>query len=205
MTPSDWLLFPMHIQVALASGYVGYSLARRGLRERERTADVWLCVLAFGLVGLVGWDAAGRVGEALAWKAAAAVLASAASGALWRRWGRRRLTLALGAAGISRENELGQSWQRIIQDTSMAPTELRVTLKDGTVLKCYDVQSFGDAALSRGTFDNDGNVALYVTDVIASDGTEREANDVRDPVYGDLLTYVPREEILHVGIRLKKL
>lgn len=204
MTPNDWLALPIQIQIVLATGYMGHCLARRGYPGKDNGTALWFGVLSFGLFGWAGWELAGRCTASFLAKMPAAVAAAVGVGLLWRLWGRATTMKALRWARISWEDDLGPAWTRMIQDTRMAPTEVRVKLKNGDVLKCFDVQSFGDAALPCGTFDNDGNVALYVTDVISANGEERTLADVRNSIYGDLVTHVSREDILHVSIRYKK-
>lgn len=194
---------PEHLQIVLVSGYVGYITAYAGYRNKERKDELLYGILVFGLFGYIFYDFTRASYGHVFMPAVGAMLVSFLSAIFWRKYGRRLLCGLLHKAAISNEDGIKTVWERVIQDTTIYPTQLVVHLKDGSRLECDEVQAFSDAPIPRFYADNEGGIALYVNKRTAPDGSVKEMASVRDPDWGDRITYVPKEEIARIAVRFK--
>ena len=199
----DIASLPEQLQVILVSGYLGYSIAYAGFRENERKDDVFYGILAFGIFGYLFYDFTRKSWASFLFPGIGALATSVLIAIFWRKYGRRWFNVALHRAAISNEDGIKTVWTRIIQDTTIAPRQIVVYLKDGTILECDDVQSFWDAPVPLYYTDSDGNIALYVTAKTLKDCEPKEVEHIRHG-WGDKVTYVPKDQIASVQIRFQK-
>lgn len=204
MELKDIASLPEQLQVILASGYLGYSIAYAGFRENERKDDVLYGILAFGMFGYIFYDATRKMFSALWVPGLGALLVSVLVAIFWRKYGRRWFNSLMHKAAISNEDGIKTTWARIIQDTTIAPSQLVVQLKDGSVLECDDVQSFHDAPVPLYYVDSEGSIAFYVTRKTLPNGEVKDLNHTRHTEWGDKITYVPKDQILSAAIRFLK-
>ncbi|ADW16393.1 hypothetical protein Despr_0204 [Desulfobulbus propionicus DSM 2032] len=198
------LNLPEYIQIVIATGYIGHSIARSGLRDKERKDELLYGIIVFGLFGYVAFDLVKPFFSYFLIPAIIAVVSVVVISCLWRKVGKPLTNTIFQNAGVLNEDGIPNVWTGITQCTHAGPTQVKVLLKDGSALICNNVQSFGDAAFPKYYTDNDGNIALYVTSIRKTDGTTKEMTTVRDADWGDRLTYVPASEISRVMIRFKK-
>lgn len=204
MELKDFASLPEQLQVILVSGYLGYSIAYAGFRENERKEDVFYGVLSFGIFGYIFYDFTRKAHSSFLWPGLGALLVSVLIALFWRKYGRRWFNATLHKAAISNEDGIKTVWSRITQDTAIAPSQLVVQLKDGSVVECDDVQSFSNAPIPRYYTDSDGNVAFYATRKISATGEEKILQHTRHADYGDKITYIPKDQIASISIRLLK-
>ncbi len=204
MEIKDLTSLPEQLQVVFVSGYLGYCIAYAGYRENERTQDVLYGVLAFGIFGYVFYDVTRKYFVSFLIPGLGALVVSVLVAMLWRKYGKRWFNCVLHKAAISNEDGIRTTWTRIIQDTTIAPRQIVVYLKDGTVLECDDVQSFGEAPIPLYYTDSEGNIALYVTTKTVKDCEPKEVEHVRHD-WGDKLTYIPKDQVASVQIRFQKI
>ena len=150
---TDILQLPIHIQIALAGGYMGYVTAYSGLRSGHSTRDAVLLTLVFGTVPALTWPfLAGRIGdsELLQIVVGGVALALAVlAGAIWRWRGRSWWYRILNRLGIHVDDGLFNAWESLSQYPGMHVTQLMVRTTDGTELFCRDVLKH---ATARSTF-----------------------------------------------------
>lgn len=204
MELKDFTSLPEQLQVILVSGYLGYSIAYAGFRENERKDDVLYGILSFGMFGYLFYDFTRKSYVTFLLPGLGALLISVLIAMLWRKYGRYYFNLLLHRAAISNEDGIKTVWSRITQDTMIAPSQLVVCLKDGTILECDEVQSFSTAPIPRYYTDAEANVALYVTKKTTQTGDVKVMANVRDNDWGDRLTYIPKDQIASISIRLLK-
>ena len=193
---------PEHIQIVIATGYIGHSIARSGLRDKERKDELLYGIIVFGLIGYIAYDLFKSKFTHFLVPAIVATIVVIFFACVWRKYGRNWSKLLHGA-GVLNEDGTNSVWVGLTQSTHIGPTQISVLLNDGTTLECNDVQSFSDAPFPRYYTDNEGNIGFYVTKVKQPDGTIKEKPTVRDKGWGDRLTYVPSTEISRVMIRFK--
>lgn len=198
------LNLPWEIQLALGSGYVAYMLAYHGIREHHKAIDVTFRAIAFGLCATAiltlvpvrfGWE-----------RVAAAILAAIVGGVLWRFILADLAQWAIRKVDLSWSDETPDAWSKITQhNRRYFYGRVTVYLEDQSVLSCSDTRPFADAPFGPCILGPKGDVALYVTHVCdAGADSFREIDGVRDPHYGDEITYVPACQIRRVKVRLVK-
>lgn len=196
---------PEYLQIIFVTGYIGYVIAQSGFREKEKKSDLFYGTLLYGLFGYIIYDLMKLycpkqfpfVVYALSGSSASIIAAI-----LWRKWIKNIWYKILHITAISNEDNIPTVWAGIIQNTEMLHKQISVSLKNGSKLECNDIQSFQDAPFPCYYADNDGNIAIYVTEVISSKNITTKREYVRDKEWGDLLTYIPKDEISKIAIRL---
>lgn len=198
MTP-DLLKIPLAIQIALAGGYLAYLVAYAGIRQHHNATDAAFRSLVFSLATsaiLVSKPFIPYVNEAVA-IAAALVL-----GIVWRWLGMRGAQGALRWTRISWSDDVPSAWVTITAlRTDARPSQIAVDVDGGRVLLCEDTRRFEGAPFAPCVYGLDGSIALYVTAEMRPDGTWDEKTDVRHPIDGDKLTYIPASAVKRVEIR----
>ncbi|MEW5248698.1 hypothetical protein [Microbulbifer discodermiae] len=181
-------------------------MARQGFREGERKDELLYGILVYGLIGwLVFYYVLNLRSGSYILASLAAALSCWVTGLLWRGWGQRWYFELLYRAGLTTDNGQGALWNRLQQDTRISPTQVVVTLLDGTKLSCDSVQEFDDAAVPLYETDRAGNIALYVNLKKKPDWEDWKAvESVRSSSWGDNLTYIPSREVRHVEVRYLK-
>jgi hypothetical protein len=204
MELKDITSLPEQLQVILVSGYLGYSIAYAGFRDNERKDDVLYGILSFGIFGYIFYDFTRNQFSSFLLPGLGALLISVLVAIFWRKYGRRGFNAVMHKAAISNEDGIKTTWSRIIQDTTIAPSQLVVQLKDGSVIECDEVQSFGDAPIPLYYTDTNGNIAFYVTRKTLANGEVKELQHTRNADWGDKITYIPNDQISSVSIRFLK-
>jgi hypothetical protein len=200
----DFASLPEQLQVILVSGYLGYSIAHAGFRDNERKDDVLYGILSFGIFGYIFYDFTRKAYATFLLPGLGALLVSVFVALFWRKYGRRTFNAVLHKSAISNEDGIKTTWARLIQDTTIAPSQLVVLLKDGSVIECDDVQSFGNAPVPLYYTDAEGSIAFYVTRKISATGEVKELQHTRNTEWGDKITYVSKDQISSISIRFLK-
>ena len=190
---------PWQMQVALASGYAGYLLAYLGIRDGHKSIDTAFVSLVFSVI------ASAVLWFARAWSpvsaSAAAVLVTCIIAALWRAYLGAWLLWLLRAINISWSDNTPSAWARLQQNRKIRISQIAVELDDGTWLRCDSVGSFDDAAFGPAILGANGDIALYLTHEDRQGAESKEQPTVRDPLWGDRMTYVPASRIKQVALR----
>jgi hypothetical protein len=193
------LTLPFAVQVALGSGYLAYLLAYSGIRQHHNATDVLFRTLAFGLAASVIIYFAPHSWVAIAVAFAAPLLLAA----LWRWRGITATKSVLRNTEISWSDDIPTAWLSIVAETARArPAQIAVDLDNGRTLTCDDTRLFADAPHGPCLFGLDGSIGMYVTAERRENGEWVEHTDVRNPVDGDRLTYIPAASVRRVEIRL---
>lgn len=203
------LNLPLHLQISLGSGYLAYLVAYAGIRQHHTTSEVFFRSIAFGMAATAIMLWAPPSPSMLAewrnpfWRPATAVLVTIAVGAFWRWRGMRWSRWTLRKLNVSWTDDIPTAWLSVTAtETDARPTQIVVDLENGRTLLCEDTRAFIGAPFAPCVYGLDGSVAMYVTAERTPEGTWIERQDVRHPMDGDLLTYVPASTIKRVELRL---
>ena len=193
---------PWATLLTLASGYAAYYVANVGVREHHKPVDVTFSTLVFGFFSAfvyelcrIEWSASMLIASGLSF------LSAVLLGAMWSRFGRDLLTRALRTSDVSFSDDLPSAWFAIFTQRAFAK-QLAVKLKDGSWLKCDDLERFADKLNGPCILGAKGDLLMYVTHVQgALEETFEECPAVTDDVWGDEITYVPAEQIVRIDYR----
>jgi hypothetical protein len=197
---NEFLKLPLEIQVALAGGYLAYTVAYGGYGTKSTATEVAFRSLAFGLISVLAFRQTVLCGAGT-WAAATVAITSAVlTGALWRRWIRRLVWRFLAWTGVSREDGIPTAWSAIIQSPNIYVTQLTVRTTDGRVL--FHDRSCYDKALHDGLYlGSDGSIMMVICSETLADGTKRQSEDITSDGWGTRLTYIPANQIAQVNLR----
>jgi hypothetical protein len=201
MSAEDLLKLPWDLQVPLASGYAAYVLAYTGLRDRQKTVDVAFISLVFSLVATGVLTLAAKRGVEPVQASGLAFGVTVISGALWRRLGRPFVGWSLRAANITWANDDPSALATLSENTKCYVTQVAVQIDDGSWLSCQSAVDFTRAPFGPFQLGPNGDIALYVTDITEADGASKPQPTLRDPTYGDRITYVPAARIKRITVR----
>jgi hypothetical protein len=194
---------PQYIQIVLVTGYIGFRIARSGLREHERKDELLYGILVYGLFGYIIYDLCIPFYKHLLIPAFAATATTTLLAIFWRKYGSKFWSDAMHKLEVSNEDGTPNVWAGLTQCTTAGPTQVEVLLKNGTSLACQDVQSFSDAPFPKYYTDSFGNIAIYVTHKQKLNSEKKEQKTVRDAEWGDRITYIPAQEIERILFRFK--
>jgi hypothetical protein len=221
MNSEIWTL-PFEVQLVLASGYAAYFLSYIGIREHHKTVEIVFIVFVYGLITKLSFgffqtaiptlfDENSHIGHIFSRNISfvlSAILAftlTVLTGYLWRKFGRKFVRSHLRKSDYSWSNDDPTSWRTITSSTDFWFTQVSVQMKDGTWLECRDTNQYKDHPHGPMTLGQNGDIALYVTDITQPNDTEAVAEtNVIDTDWGSRLKYVPSGEIKSITFRLKK-
>ncbi len=204
----ELLNLPWASLLTLACGYAAYYVANVGIREHHKTIDVTFSTLLFGFFSVFLYTALRRYDLLnILWASAAAFLFAVVLGGFWSRFGRSILKWALRKSHVSMSDDIPSAWMAIFEARTKAKrlpiaTQLAVKLKDGSWLKCDNLDRFKDCPNGPCVFGGKGDLLMYVTHTQASEADEFTAyEDVEIPWWGAEITYIPATEIARLDFR----
>ena len=199
---SDIAALPWQLQFVLASGYCAYLLAFVGIRHTHKAADTVFGTLAFGLIAFatlalmprsVHWLAAG----------ASAFGISLAAAALWRKLIRDWLREKLRDTGYTSADDSPRAWDRLIEGGYRGVTQLTVELEDGRQFYCTDAVALKGKPYAPFVLGTSGDVLMYADEAKNPEETSsHSAEGVFSESWGNLLTYIPANQIKRLAIRI---
>lgn len=201
---AEILKLSWQVQLAVASGYAAYILSFSGIREHHKTIDVGFATLVFSLIVTLALWLLQPLPLPVPVQAAIAFVATIAAGLIWRALGRQSLRSVLRACNISWADDDPSAWAALLSNSSTYVSQIAVLLDDGTWLRCDDTTLFRDAPFGPCRLGQNGDLALYLTHEELPEKQARELKTVRDPNYGDRITYVPAARVRRVTIRFQK-
>ncbi len=199
MNINEMLQLPIYLQVSLGSGFLAYVIAYHGKRKNEKAVDLLFGVIAFSLPGILLWLSLEKIEYATAQSIFLVVTLTVGLGLLWRKWGQRLWYHLMHKSRISNDEGYAKTLPRLIQDPTIKPTQLFVTLKNGKILGCTSIDAFRQSPVSGWSIDDEGNIAMYVCEVDGKSVIDETIND-----WGQLVTYIPKEEVHCMDIRFTK-
>jgi len=195
----SFLKLPWEIQVALASGYAAYALAYTGLRDRQRTIDIAFLSLVFSVPATMIFGEMASKSPMIT--IPLAFIAAFGVALIWRRFLRPLVFPILQKFDITWANDDPSALATLSGNSKFGVTQIAVLLDDGTWLRCDDVRKFERAPYWPYVLGPNGDVALYLTHEETAGGEAKVLSTVRDPNYGDRITYVPASRIREITIR----
>lgn len=188
---------PWQLQVVASSGYCAYLLAYRGIRHGHKAADVLFLGLAFGLIAWTLLSLSARLSVYL--QIPIIFFGTTMIAIIWRKIIRTRLQMLLRISNYSWSDDTRSAWERMLTE-QFIPTQITVELKDGRYLFCTDTSRFGKLPFGPFILGANGDVIMYV-EQSQIPGSEPEFHVPIDNTWGNLLTYIPREEVRKIAIR----
>tara|TARA_R110002074_G_scaffold130555_4_gene272240 strand:+ start:1506 stop:2138 length:633 start_codon:yes stop_codon:yes gene_type:complete len=67
----------------------------------------------------------------------------------WRKWGHTKFHWMLNRLGLTNEDNTGDVWQRLFNNTDAYVTQINVYLKNGDVIACDDTRAFDTPELRK--------------------------------------------------------
>jgi hypothetical protein len=195
----NFLKLPWEIQVALASGYAAYALAYTGLRERQRTIDIAFLSLVFSVPATMVFGVLASRSPIIS--IPIAFVGAFAVALIWRKFLRPLMFPILRQFNVTWADDDPSALATLCGNAKFGVTQIAVLLDDGTWLRCDDVQKFEHAPFWPYVLGPNGDVALYLTHEESAGGEAKALSTVRDPHYGDRITYVPASRIREITIR----
>ena len=216
---TDILGMPIHLQVALAGGYMGYITAYSGLRSGHTARDALLLILVFGVFSAIAYPVLilnfaqfgdGRLALLQGVAAVLALICPVIAGALWRWRVRSWWYDLLHKLGVHVDDGLGTAWESLIQHPKTNVTQVMVRMTNGTELFCEDAlrhagskSSWTGLAEFSPKLGSDGSVIMPVDTEEASIGGETARTSLLDNEWGCRLTYIPASQIDCIELRVR--
>jgi hypothetical protein len=195
---------PWATLLTLASGYAAYYVANVGVREHHKPIDVTFSTLVFGLFAASVYEICHSFSISTPIASELSFVSAVLLGAVWSRFGRDLLTRVLRTSDVSFSDDLPNAWLAIFTQRAHAK-QLSVKLKDGTWLKCENLENFAKKPNGPCVLGVKGDLLMYVTHVKGpSDDAFEECTEVTNEEWGDEITYIPAEEIARIDYRRAK-
>jgi hypothetical protein len=196
---------PWATLLTLACGYAGYYIANVGIREHHKAIDVTFSTLVFGFFGAFLYTAVRLYSAADILTASAVTFFFAILlGGLWSRFGRAALKACLRKSRTSYSDDLPSAWIALFEASTTA-SQLSVKLKDGSWIKCENLDLFKGLPNGPCVLGGKGDLLMYVTHFQGKDADEFEAcSDTINDYYGSEITYIPATEIVRLDFRRAK-
>jgi hypothetical protein len=201
----ELLNLPWATLLTLACGYTGYYIANVGIRVHHKAIDVTFSTLVFGFFSAFLYTALRRYSsiDILSASAAAFVFAMVLGG-LWSRFGRAIIRALLRKSRTSYSDDLPSAWIALFESSS-TESQLTVKLKDGSWIKCENLDQFKDYPNGPCVLGGKGDLLMYVTHFQGKDADEFEpCPDTINALYGAEITYIPASEIVRLDYRRAK-
>jgi hypothetical protein len=193
------LKLPVQIQIALASGYAAYMVSTYGARGHHSATDTAFRTLAYGLVAS-GLMALLPPGENLVIGGGTAFVVTVLVGLLWRARLCKLWDAFMRRTEVTFSDDSPSAWASLSGSTDHYVSQVSVTVDDHTTLICEDISRFANAPFGPCVLGANGDVALYVT-AVKRNGSSKTQGSVRDPHYGDRITWIPATEVRRLTLR----
>lgn len=195
---NELLTLPFAIQIALGTGYLAYLIAYAGIRQHHTATDAVFRSIAFGLAA--SWII--YFAPSQWWSTVIAIASPLLLAVLWRWRGMAWSKGLLRKYEVNWTDDIPTAWLSIVaEDTQSRPSQIAIDLDNGRTLVCEDTRRFVDAPHGPCKFGLDGSLAIYVTAEMRANGEWFEHANIRDPIDGDRMTFVPATAIRRVEIR----
>jgi hypothetical protein len=130
------------------------------------------------------------------------VASALAAGTAWRFILREALRALLRYAGYSWADETASAWDCLQENSRYGVNQLTVELDDGRYLYCSDTRRVAKLPFGPFTLGARGDLLMYVDRSQSPSGEVRDVEGVFDEDWGDLVTYIPKERIRKIAIRV---
>ena len=201
---TEVLELPWQVQLALASGYIGYVVAFIGVRRDHQTHDVVFLTLVFSLVAsAASFSSKSFIGSEIV-RALFAITITVLVAGLWRKWGCVWWQALLRGWNISHSDNAASALGGLRVKTDAELTGVAVLLRDGSWLMCDDTSIFSKCVYPPFTIGENGDVLMYVSSQTAVDGTDKKLPTTLNKDFGDRLTYIPVDQIARLNMRFRK-
>lgn len=197
---TDLAQLPWQAQLVFGAGYCAYRIAYVGIRHTHKGADTIFLTLAFGLVAALVLSVTGSLPTPT--RLLLGFAATFGAGMLWRAVGIRWVRAILRKTGYSWSDDTESAWQHFAEDSNCKPTQLTVETVGGQILYCSNASAVANYPLGPYVLGANGDVLMYVDSAEEPGGKKTVVEAVHDQQWGSLITYVPRDQIKRVSVRL---
>jgi hypothetical protein len=200
----DLVRLPWSTLLTLACGYAAYYVANVGVRDHHKSIDVIFSTLVFGFFSYFAYAILTVVfAVSITWASALTFAIAIVYGSLWSRLGRPLLEKAFRRSKVTYSDDLPSAWSALSRSRKVA-TQLTIKLKDGSWVKCDNLDVFSTFPDGPCTLGMKGDVLIYITHTQAPDKDEFIAVDgPSDPAWGAEITYLPADQIVRLDLRRK--
>ncbi len=210
---NDLINLSVDLQVTLVGGYLAYNITVLGRDVKDRTEDLLLKVIAFGLFGKgIGWLLAWVTRTEIflqnvyiepleAIPIALEIVATVLGGILWRFVGYSWVSATMRVLGVYRDDHETSTWMTLAH-AKAAWNHIQIHLVDGSVVESHFAKLPAKTPTSHLTLHKDG-VLLHITKIYRENGdvidcSNRHDNEMSEP------SYIPMERITQVDVSWKK-
>lgn len=191
---------PWDLQIVLGSGYCAYRLSYVGMRHYHQTADTIFSTIAFGMMALITlWLCSQLI------RPAAAIIAfgtALITGVIWRAIFRNLIRRLFSHLGYSWADETPSAWDRLHESTDRSFTQISVETEDGWQFHCTDAHQAASLPHGPCILGTSGDIIMYADETEEPGGLRKSVDNLNDPAWGAQLTYIPKDRIRAIRIRL---
>ncbi|MCD9146632.1 hypothetical protein [Pseudophaeobacter flagellatus] len=190
--------------VTVAVGYLGFRVAYAERANPENTAQtifLSICFAAFFQVSLSMAAIAFSGDTPPVFHQVSAASATLIASVLWRRVGMKQYARFWLGTGGTHLDGLSTVLDTIRTDTEFKPTSLLVSVDDGPILYCDDLQRFKKHPFGPCLIGGDGSIALYVTHTQPSGVDEWEETEEHAQ---NQITVIPADRVKLIETRVGK-
>ncbi len=190
---------PLALQVSLATGYLGYSVAYAGLRRGHGAIEPTFLSFVFGAPTAI--MAATAPTSPLAVTASFGAAMTLGAALIWRHWGRMAWVELTRGLGLNAEDGLTNAWDGVLARQGLNIDQMSVHTADGRILYLSDKRGLRGKPFDGLYLGADGSVLMAVQKERLPDGSLQERTDLSDPEWGTRLTYIPADQVLRINAR----
>lgn len=122
----------------------------------------------------------------------------------WRSKGKRWFYNIVYKFRISNEDNSETVLNSIMNNNTIDITQISVGLKNGNLLHCSNILDYKKSGIRYFMIDKKGNIAIYVDTIIDNQGHIGIYKGIKDHNFGDLLTFINKDEVSFIQLRNKK-
>lgn len=198
---ADFASADTELLATVAFGFLGYRIAYAERVASDDMPNIVFLSACFALVAGLLVDFFKSIHFTDAETLLFAFFGTIGIAALWRIVGIRLYARAWRAAGASHHDGQETALDSVRLDAGFSPTQIKVSLIDGSALFCDNLHKFKDEGFGPCKIGSDGSVSLYVTHYYSkTEGEWRETDHVQGE-FGSLSTYVPSDQIRLIEVR----
>ena len=202
--------FPMNLSIEiLLSGFLGYWVASGGNRAKYSALYIIIGVLLFAVIGVATQQMVYLIFHPVAevpslFIFATPLVAAVSCGVLWR-WQLGRWVFSLLNLGGITSQSFGSSntWANFAFNANWRWFFIRVTLLDGTVLECNQVENSKNNIPELST-DEEDNLLFVATGKWDKNKSRSEPLKPTDEYGHPVFTYIPASQIVRADVHTKR-
>jgi hypothetical protein len=198
--------------LALILGYIGYWHAYHG--EVEAKEDKYIKIAIFTLPSLLTFQLFSNILSESTYEDKFAtyiaiifisLLINIKVGTYWRTKGKNIYFKNNNINGtLNYKNHL-PIINELVNNNDISITQIFVYLNDGTILRCNSIFNYENLSIGYLNTDPEKNLAIYVDERVSPSGEIEQIKEEynKDEEWGNLITYIPYEQIKYIQFRTR--